>query len=392
MPEVFANRLERGRDALATLDRALADGPPVPGRRRLHGGRRRGLRATGTAAPTRAPTRATFANVAAWLDRVEATPGFVNDLAPVPGARPGTADLEFHSVPGNARRLCRSTNADDPLSGLEVGERPEPEPPEGWTTVRSGPPRSTTTTCGRCGRRPARGPAADDPRLRRRRRRRGRQRGHRALGDRHRAGAATRRSTPSARCCPSATTARSRSGSPCRAATWCPSPPALIVRGGGLPADRLADRLPDAVRQGRAAARADRAGAGRRRRRGQRRDRARRARPALRVWVTSRAEEKRERALELGADAGLRERRAAARARRRRDGDRRRGHLGPLAAVAAPGRHASWSPARPAARLPSGRAQPGVLPAAPVVGSTMGTRDELGRLARLLVPSAACAR
>ena len=40
--------------------------------------------ATGTAAPTRAPTRASIANVAAWLDRVEATPGFVNDLAPVP--------------------------------------------------------------------------------------------------------------------------------------------------------------------------------------------------------------------------------------------------------------------------------------------------------------------
>ena len=27
-------------------------------------------------------------------------------------------------------------SADDPLSGLEVGERPEPAPPEGWTTVR----------------------------------------------------------------------------------------------------------------------------------------------------------------------------------------------------------------------------------------------------------------
>lgn len=30
-----------------------------------------------------------------------------------------------------AARLDR----DDPLSGLEVGERPEPEPPDGWTTV-----------------------------------------------------------------------------------------------------------------------------------------------------------------------------------------------------------------------------------------------------------------
>ena len=27
-------------------------------------------------------------------------------------------------------------DADDPLSGLEVGERPDPEPGEGWTTVR----------------------------------------------------------------------------------------------------------------------------------------------------------------------------------------------------------------------------------------------------------------
>jgi len=28
-----------------------------------------------------------------------------------------------------------STSADDPLSGLEVGERPDPEPPEGWAVV-----------------------------------------------------------------------------------------------------------------------------------------------------------------------------------------------------------------------------------------------------------------
>ena len=40
---------------------------------------------------------------------------------------------------------------DDPLSGLVVGERPEPEVPEGWATgARSRPPASTTTTCGRC--------------------------------------------------------------------------------------------------------------------------------------------------------------------------------------------------------------------------------------------------
>jgi NADPH:quinone reductase-like Zn-dependent oxidoreductase len=28
-----------------------------------------------------------------------------------------------------------STNADDPLAALEIGERPDPEPPEGWVTV-----------------------------------------------------------------------------------------------------------------------------------------------------------------------------------------------------------------------------------------------------------------
>ncbi|HEX8975620.1 MAG TPA: alcohol dehydrogenase catalytic domain-containing protein, partial [Solirubrobacteraceae bacterium] len=30
---------------------------------------------------------------------------------------------------------AKSINAEDPLAGLEVGERPEPEVPEGWTTV-----------------------------------------------------------------------------------------------------------------------------------------------------------------------------------------------------------------------------------------------------------------
>jgi len=31
--------------------------------------------------------------------------------------------------------FASSTNADDPLSALEVGERPDPEPPDGWATV-----------------------------------------------------------------------------------------------------------------------------------------------------------------------------------------------------------------------------------------------------------------
>ncbi|HEX5780788.1 MAG TPA: alcohol dehydrogenase catalytic domain-containing protein, partial [Solirubrobacteraceae bacterium] len=28
-----------------------------------------------------------------------------------------------------------STNTEDPLAALEVGERPDPEPPDGWVTV-----------------------------------------------------------------------------------------------------------------------------------------------------------------------------------------------------------------------------------------------------------------
>lgn len=83
MPEVFANRLERGRDALATLDRGLADGRRfVAGDRytvadiALHGYVHCG--ADAGAEPREHPS------IAAWLDRVEATPDFVNDLAPVP--------------------------------------------------------------------------------------------------------------------------------------------------------------------------------------------------------------------------------------------------------------------------------------------------------------------
>jgi glutathione S-transferase len=83
LPEPFANRLERGRDALATLERALADGRTfVTGAAytvadiALYGY----VHCGGDAgADPREHGR-----IAAWLDRVEATPGFVNDLAPVP--------------------------------------------------------------------------------------------------------------------------------------------------------------------------------------------------------------------------------------------------------------------------------------------------------------------
>jgi glutathione S-transferase len=90
LPEAFGQRLERGRDALAALDRGLADGRPfVAGDDytvadiALYGYGHCG--ADAGADPREHP------HVAAWLDRVEATPGFVNDLEPVPahvGERP----------------------------------------------------------------------------------------------------------------------------------------------------------------------------------------------------------------------------------------------------------------------------------------------------------------
>jgi glutathione S-transferase len=82
-PEVFANRLERGRDALAALARGLDDG-----RAFVAGG---GYTVADIAlygyvhcaGDAGADPRGLPA-VASWLDRVEARPGFVNDLAPVP--------------------------------------------------------------------------------------------------------------------------------------------------------------------------------------------------------------------------------------------------------------------------------------------------------------------
>ena len=45
---------------------------------------------------------------------------------------------------------AESFSPDDPLGGLVVGERPEPDVPDGWTTVTVKAAASTTTTCGRC--------------------------------------------------------------------------------------------------------------------------------------------------------------------------------------------------------------------------------------------------
>ena len=83
MPEVFANRLERGRDALAALDRGLADGRPF-----LAGDAFTvadiALYGYGHCGADAGADPRDFEHVAAWLDRVEAVPGFVNDLEPVP--------------------------------------------------------------------------------------------------------------------------------------------------------------------------------------------------------------------------------------------------------------------------------------------------------------------
>jgi glutathione S-transferase len=83
MPEVFASRLERGRDALVTLDRGLADGRPY-----LAGDAYTvadiAVYGYGHCGADAGADPREHANIAAWMERVEATPGFVNDLEPVP--------------------------------------------------------------------------------------------------------------------------------------------------------------------------------------------------------------------------------------------------------------------------------------------------------------------
>jgi glutathione S-transferase len=83
MPEVFANRLERGRDALAALDRGLAGGGPFLAGDTFTVGDI-ALSGYGHCGADAGADPRDFEHVAAWLDRVESTPGFVNDLEPVP--------------------------------------------------------------------------------------------------------------------------------------------------------------------------------------------------------------------------------------------------------------------------------------------------------------------
>jgi len=82
MPEVYANRLERGKDALVALDRGLSDGREfVAGDYSIAD---IALYAYVHCASDAGADPRSHQSIARWLDRVEAQPGFVNDLEPLP--------------------------------------------------------------------------------------------------------------------------------------------------------------------------------------------------------------------------------------------------------------------------------------------------------------------
>jgi glutathione S-transferase len=80
-PEIFADRLRMGRRALESLERGLVD-EFVAGPR--YSVADIALYAYVHCADEAGAEPRSHARIAAWLDRVEATPGFVNDLAPIP--------------------------------------------------------------------------------------------------------------------------------------------------------------------------------------------------------------------------------------------------------------------------------------------------------------------
>jgi glutathione S-transferase len=83
IPEVYANRLDRGRDALVALDRGLADGRDF-----VVGGDYSvadiALYAYVHCADEAGADLGPHEHIAGWLERVGAQPGFVNDLEPLP--------------------------------------------------------------------------------------------------------------------------------------------------------------------------------------------------------------------------------------------------------------------------------------------------------------------
>jgi glutathione S-transferase len=90
LPEVYESRRERGRDALAALDRGLSDGRDFVAGDRYSVADIALYAYVHCAADAGADARE-HAHIGAWLDRVEAQPNFVNDLEPLPAhasARP----------------------------------------------------------------------------------------------------------------------------------------------------------------------------------------------------------------------------------------------------------------------------------------------------------------
>lgn len=82
IPEVYANRLERGKDALVALDRGLSDGRDfVAGDYSIAD---IALYAYVHCAGDAGADPGAHPHIADWLGRVEATPNFVNDLEPLP--------------------------------------------------------------------------------------------------------------------------------------------------------------------------------------------------------------------------------------------------------------------------------------------------------------------
>jgi glutathione S-transferase len=82
IPEAFANRLERGTDALAALDRGLSDGRDfVAGEYSIAD---IALYAYVHCAGDAGVDLGAYEGVVAWLGRVEAQPRFENDLEPLP--------------------------------------------------------------------------------------------------------------------------------------------------------------------------------------------------------------------------------------------------------------------------------------------------------------------
>ncbi len=81
-PEVFADRLRQGRRSLESL--AARTRRSVRGRRRRTRSPTSRCTATSTAPADAGADLAEYPRITAWLERVEATPGFVNDLAPIP--------------------------------------------------------------------------------------------------------------------------------------------------------------------------------------------------------------------------------------------------------------------------------------------------------------------